>query len=119
MRAYLAKQPPAARRILKGFRDIIRAAAPGATDAISYGIPAFRQDGRVLIWYAGWKEHVSLYPVSAGMKRALGAGIKDYQISKGTIRFPLTDPPSAALVRKLVKARAADVKAAGKAAKKA
>ena len=111
IRAYFAGQPPATRRVLKQMRDAIRAAAPGAEEAFSYGIPGFRLEGQPLVWYAGWKGHVSLYPIGPSIVRALGLADKGYETSKGTIRFPLDAPPAKTLVARLVKARAADVRA--------
>jgi len=111
-RAYIASLPPRARRQLVAMRRAILAAAPGAIEVFSYGIPGFRFEGERLLWYAGWKQHTSLYPVGAAIRKSVGAQLAAYKSSTGTIQFPLDQPPSEALVKKIVRARIAQIRAA-------
>jgi uncharacterized protein YdhG (YjbR/CyaY superfamily) len=106
---YLAGVPEPARGTLEKVRAAIQAAAPQATEQISYEMPTFKLDGRVLFHLAAWKKHCSLYPVSAAMLETVGQDPKKYDLSeKGTLRFPLDRALPASLVRKLVKARIAE-----------
>jgi uncharacterized protein YdhG (YjbR/CyaY superfamily) len=94
------------RAALNKLRKNILAAAPGAEECISYQIPAFRFEGRMLVWYGAWENHCALYPGTsiAPFKKELGCFDTG---SKGTIRFQTDDPLPATLVRRLVKARIA------------
>jgi len=99
--AYIAAQPEAARGPLEAVRAAIRRAIPGAQETISYKIPAFRVAGRVAIFFAGWTEHYSIYPVLPRIAAGLGDRLAPYQFSKGTVRFPLSEPVPEALIENL------------------
>jgi uncharacterized protein YdhG (YjbR/CyaY superfamily) len=109
IRQHMASLSPKTRVGMRKFREAIKSAAPQAEEAFSYGMPGFKLNGRVLVWYAAWKEHFSLYPITAAIQRANASALEGYERSKGTIQFPMTKPPPAALIRKLVKARVAEV----------
>ncbi len=105
---YLAGVPEPARGTLNRIRAAIRSAAPPqATEAISYGMPAFRYKG-VLVWYAAFSKHCSLFPTAAVIE-AFRKELKGFSTTKGTIHFPMDKPLPAPLVKKLVKARVAEV----------
>ena len=104
---YLAAVPEPAHSTLQKVRKMIRAAAPAeATEAISYGMPAFRYKG-ALVGYAAFSKHCSFFPMSAALVAEFADELKGYQTSKGTIQFPMDKPLPAALVKKMVKARVA------------
>src|SRR5437879_5639133 len=103
--AYLRTVPPAPRAALQRLRKTIKAAAPEATEVISYGLPMFKHHG-MLVGYAAFKKHCSLF-MSTALTKAYRKALASYDTSKGTIRFTADKPLPAALVRKLVKARIA------------
>jgi uncharacterized protein YdhG (YjbR/CyaY superfamily) len=103
---YIAAQPAAIRRALRQVRSIIRKAMPGAEEVISYQIPAYRLHGGVVIYFAGWREHYSLYPLNDPLLAAFKNELADYKLSKGTIRFPLSEPVPVKLIERLAKFRA-------------
>jgi uncharacterized protein YdhG (YjbR/CyaY superfamily) len=111
-RGYLASLSPGTRKVVKQLRAVIRRSAPGAVAAFSYGIPGFRLNGKPLVWYAGWRQHTSLYPITGAIKKTHAKALEGYDTSKGTVRFPLTKPIPATLVARLVKARVAEVRQA-------
>ncbi len=105
---YLAGVPEPARSTLKKIRAAIRSAAPpGATETISYRMPAFKHKG-VLMWYAAFSDHCSLFPTAAVIE-AFQKELKSFSTTKGTIHFPTDKPLLAALVKKMVKLRVAQL----------
>lgn len=101
---YIAGFPPETRKVLEEMRAIIRSAAPGATERISYGLGTFDLDGQPLAYFAGWKKHVSFYPAPSGVPEWQEA-LKPYKTSKATVQFPLGQPLPADLISKLVQFR--------------
>ena len=108
--AYLAKLSADKRATLEKVRKAIRAAAPKAEEGMSYGMPAFIQ-GKPVAGYAASANHCAYYPMSGTIVEAFKVELKGYQTSKGAIRFPIGEAPSAPLIRKLVKARLAEIAA--------
>jgi uncharacterized protein YdhG (YjbR/CyaY superfamily) len=102
---YLRALPDESRAALEKLRKTIKAAAPEATETISYQMPAFKDNGRFLVSYAAFKDHCSLFPASTAVMEALGEELKTYFSGKGTIRFTADKPLPSALVKKIVKAR--------------
>jgi uncharacterized protein YdhG (YjbR/CyaY superfamily) len=103
---YLAALPEEPRAALEKVRLTIRAAAPEATESIAYGMPAFRdRGGRILVSYAAFTNHCSLFPASGVVIEALGDELRPYLAGKATIRFPAGRPIPAALVERIVKIR--------------
>jgi uncharacterized protein YdhG (YjbR/CyaY superfamily) len=114
VRAYLASLPPGSRGIIRKMREAVLAAVPAAVEEISYGFPVFKLEGEPVVWCAAWQKHTSIYPVTPAVRRALASEIDRYEVFSGTIRFPLTKPPSAAFVKRFAKARVAELRKAGK-----
>jgi uncharacterized protein YdhG (YjbR/CyaY superfamily) len=101
---YLSRLTPDKRAALEKLRRAIKAAAPRVEECISYQLPAFRLDGKVLVWFGAATNHCSFFPGAAPIK-AHAADLEKYETSKGTIRFSPDQPLPATLVRKLVKTR--------------
>ena len=102
---YIASQPKAVQGVLQRVRSAIRKALPDAEEVISYQIPAVRLHRRIVLYFAAWKQHYSIYPaleVAAAFKDEL----VPYKVSKGTIRFPLSEPVPVRLIERIAKFRA-------------
>jgi uncharacterized protein YdhG (YjbR/CyaY superfamily) len=107
---YFATLTDAQRAAMEQLRLAILEVAPDAQEAFSYGIPAFRLHGKALVWYAAWKAHYSLYPLSAAMLREHADALAGYPTAKGTIRFPARRPLPLGLVQALVRSRIAELR---------
>ena len=105
---YLAEVPEPAQGTLKKVRTVIQSVVPaGTTEVLSYRIPAFRYK-RVLVWYAAFSDHCSLFPTASVIEK-LGEQLKAYTVSKGTIHFPIDKPLPSALLKRIIKARLREV----------
>jgi uncharacterized protein YdhG (YjbR/CyaY superfamily) len=103
---YIASKPQPAQLVLKRVRMAIRKALPGAEEGISYQIPTYKLNGQHVIYFAGWKEHYSLYPASDALVAAFKDELAGCKLSKGTIRFPLSAPVPSNLIEGIVRFRA-------------
>lgn len=99
---YIAGFPPETQKVLEELRALIKAAAPEATETISYGIPTFDLNGRYLVYFAAYEKHIGFYPVTGGVARAFEEELKPYKSGKGTARFPLDEPLPTDLIRRIV-----------------
>jgi uncharacterized protein YdhG (YjbR/CyaY superfamily) len=101
---YIAEFPAGPRAVLEEMRTLIRAAAPGATETISYAIPTFDLNGRHLVHFAGYARHIGFYPTGSGIE-AFRDELRPYKSSKGSVQFPLGQPLPADLIRRIVEYR--------------
>ncbi|HMJ80079.1 MAG TPA: DUF1801 domain-containing protein [Candidatus Dormibacteraeota bacterium] len=107
--AYLAGRPDEQRALLQQLRERIARIVPEAEESISYGMPAFRWHDRSLIYYAGWKDHCSIYPLTDSFLAAHAAALVDYGRTKGSLHFTAATPLTDALLEGLVRSRLADL----------
>ena len=107
--AYIASQPEAARGILAQVRKTIRDSVPGAEEVISYKMPTYKLNGEVVLYFAGWKKHTSLYPATERVLAAFKEELEPYKIHKATIRFPISQPVPVKLIERIARFRAKEV----------
>jgi len=98
---YIATHPEDVQATLQRVRGIIRKALPGAEEAISYQIPTYKLHGEYVVYFAGWKQHYSLYPATGRLVAAFKDELARYELSKGTIRFPLSQPVPVKLIERI------------------
>jgi uncharacterized protein YdhG (YjbR/CyaY superfamily) len=104
---YISTFPEDVQKILQELRKTIKAAAPDAGETISYGIPTFTLNGKYLIYFGGWKNHISIYPIPTGTE-AFNKQVSKYVEGKGTLKFPIDKPLPMKLITKIVKLRVAE-----------
>lgn len=109
---YIAALPDDQARSLAALRHTVAAAAPDAVEAISYSMPAFKLDKRVLVYYAAFKDHLSLFPASGSVMDKLGADLQGYFTGKGTLQFTPDDPLPDDVIRRIVAIRREEIGAA-------
>jgi uncharacterized protein YdhG (YjbR/CyaY superfamily) len=103
---YIDAQPDPAKAALHHVRSAIRKALPRAEEGISYKIPVYRLNGERILFFAGWKQHYSLYPAGDRLVDKFKDELAPYEISRGTIRFPLSQPVPVKLIANIAKFRA-------------
>jgi len=108
---YIAAQREELQPVLEQVRAAIRKGAPGCVELISYQMPAYKAAGGLVIFFAGWKDHFSIYPLTEDVAMQFEKDLAPFEKSKGTVRFPLSQKPPLKLIEKLAKARAAETQA--------
>ena len=108
---YIRTHPKDVQAILQRVRSAIRKALPRAEEVISYQIPTYKLQGTYVVYFAGWKQHYSLYPASGRLVAAFKDDLAPYKVNKGTIRFPLSQPVPVKLIEGIVKFLAKDAAA--------
>lgn len=106
---YIAAQPSIARPVLERVRSTIRKAIPAADESISYQMPTYKLHGKPVLYFAGWKQHWSLYPATGRLLGALSDELAPFEIRKGTIRFPLSSAVPESLIMRIAQFRAGEV----------
>jgi uncharacterized protein YdhG (YjbR/CyaY superfamily) len=106
---YLAGIPAVPRNALEGVRAVLRETVPDGVETISYGMPTVTLGGKMLLSYAAFAKHCSLFPASGAVMAALGAELAPYFAEKATLRFSPTDPIPRDLLERLVAVRVAEV----------
>jgi uncharacterized protein YdhG (YjbR/CyaY superfamily) len=109
MDEYIADQPEAAQAALGRVRSAMRRALPRAEEVISYKMPAYKLHGGIVLYFAGWNQHYSLYPASDALVTTFKDELAAYKVSKGTIRFPLSEPVPVKLIERIAKFRAKEM----------
>ena len=106
---YIASQPEATRGVLERVRRTIRKALPESEEVISYQIPAYKLNGRTVVYFAGWRQHYSVYPSTDRLVARFKKDLARYEVSKGTIRFPLFEAVPVKLIEAVARFRAKEV----------
>jgi uncharacterized protein YdhG (YjbR/CyaY superfamily) len=106
---YIAAQPEAAQDALRRVRSTIRKAVPTAEEVISYKIPTYKLHGDPVLYFAGWRQHYSLYPATGRVLAAFKNDLAPYEVNKATLRFPLSGPVPVKLIERIAKFRANEV----------
>lgn len=106
---YIAAQPEAVRPILAQVRKAIHHSVPRAEEVISYKMPTYKVDGDAMLYFAGWKQHYSLYPATERVLAAFKNELEPYKVHKATIRFPISEPVPVELIARIAKFRAKEI----------
>ncbi len=111
VREYIASKPKETRASLEAVRGAILKGMPGAQEGLAYQMPAYTLNGVGVLYFAGWKAHYSIYPASDALVAAFAKQLAPYQRSKGTLKFPLSEPVPVRLIERIARYRAQQITA--------